>query len=529
MIDAPTNSASASNYCVWNQLNVSGGDSTRRSMVDGNLQTNFISASFGAQVYGSILANSGKWYAEFAWTGTMPSNAFVGWEGPSMTGYYYATGAYGGNQSGSGWATYAVGDIIGVAVDNTVGSVAFYKNNVLQGTLTGGAVGANGTFTANGIQNTSSGVIGNFGQRPFIYTPPSGFSALNTNNLPLVTINNGAQYMAATLYTGNGTSQSISNGNNNVLGNTFYPDLLWQKSRSNATDNIVYDTNRGANYLVTNTTAADAASSIIALTSTGFNVGSGSAVNANAATYVTWQWNAGSGTTATNTNGTITSTVSANQTAGFSVVTFSTQTSGTGTVGHGLGVAPSLILLKLRTNVNNWDVYHSSVGNTKVLYLNLTTAATTDSTMWNNTSPTSSVFTLGTYFAGASQTGVAYCFTPVAGYSAFGSYTGNGSSDGPFIYLGFRPRWLIIKRTDTTANWQIFDTSRSAYNAAYNFLEANTTNTEFNQPPYLDFLSNGFKPRGTGIGQTDADYNITNGTYIYAAFAENPFNIARAR
>jgi hypothetical protein len=244
--------------------------------------------------------------------------------------------------------------------------------------------------------------------------------------------------------------------------------------------------------------------------------------NANAVTYVGWQWKAGT-TSASNTNGSITSTVSAGATQGFSVVTFTAQTSGTATVGHGLGVAPSMIIVKIRASASNWYVYHVSLGNVNTAFFNLTNAPQALPNHWNSTTPTSSVFSLGTDFA-TSGTMLAYCFAPVAGYSAFGSYTGNGSTDGPFVYLGFRPRWILLKKTSAAGNnWFIWDTSRDTYNVVQNYLWSNSSSAE-GADVAIDVLSNGFKVRAVS-----GNYNDSGGTYIYGAFAENPFKNSLAR
>jgi hypothetical protein len=248
-------------------------------------------------------------------------------------------------------------------------------------------------------------------------------------------------------------------------------------------------------------------------------------MNKNAETYVAWQWKA-NGAGSSNTAGSITSTVSANTTSGFSIVTY-TGTGANATVGHGLGVAPSMIFIKCRNAGANWLVYHISLGNTKGVVLNATQAESTDSTYWNNTSPTSTVFSLGSGGAanGNTNTHVAYCFAPVAGYSAFGSYTGNGSADGPFIYTGFKPNFVMVKQTNTSGNsWWMFDGVRSPTNAVYNRLVANLSDAEYSNSSTFDFLSNGFKLRFS-----DTAWNGSGSTYIYAAFAESPFKYSLAR
>ena len=364
----------------------------------------------------------------------------------------------------------------------------------------------------------------NFGQQPFKYTPPSGFKALNTFNMTAPTISNGARYMAATLYTGNGSTQTVTNTVNNV---SFQPDLVWVKSRSSIYYASLTDSVRGVDkYLYSGLTIAEETqtTALSSFNSNGFSLaGAFGNVNANGTTYVGWQWLAGAGTTSSDTSGSITSTVSVNATAGFSVVTFTAQASGTGTVGHGLGVAPSFIITKQRATAGTaWTTYHTSVGNTAYLVLNTTAASATLSTVWNNTSPTSSVFTLGSAFAAAS-TMVAYCFAAVKGYSAFGSYTGNGNANGPFIYTGFSPRWIMIKSSSAISAWLVIDTSRQAYNVQGPYLLANTADAETTGTTVFDILSNGFKMRSATTLNTNA------ATYIYAAFAENPFNNSLAR
>ena len=257
----------------------------------------------------------------------------------------------------------------------------------------------------------------------------------------------------------------------------------------------------------------------------GFTVGTSTGTNGSGSTYVAWNWKAG-GTAVSNTAGTITSSVSANPTAGFSVVTY-TGTGSAATVGHGLGAAPKVIAIKNRTSANSWPVYHSSLGNTQLIVLDLTNAASTSSVYWNNTSPTTSVFTIGT--AGSLNTNtsnyVAYCFADVEGYSKFGSYTGNGSADGPFTFTGFRPAYVLIKRTDAAGTWIIKDTSRNVYNTATSNLYPNLSNAEDNYATVeLDMISNGFKLRGTA-----ADQNASGGTYIYMSFAEVPTKYALGR
>ena len=348
--------------------------------------------------------------------------------------------------------------------------------------------------------------------------------------MPTPTIPAGNLFMNATLYTGTGSALTVTNG---ASGASFQPDFVWVKSRSNAENHLLSDVVRGASggtyyRLFTDLTAAESTNSangISSLNSNGFTVAGGANVGASGYTYVAWNWKAG-GTAVTNTSGTISSQVSANTTSGFSVVTY-TGTGANATVGHGLGVAPSMIIVKDRTNTDVWCVYHSSIGATKFLILNQTAAEATLSTVWNNTAPTSSVFSVGT-LADTNRSAnnfVAYCWAEIAGFSKCGSYTGNGSADGPFVYTNFQPRFVMIKRSDAGAvNWYIFDTARDTYNAAGLELYPNLSNAEADGRPDLDILSNGFKIRSTSGGQ-----NTSGGTYVYACFASNPFKYSNAR
>jgi len=344
-------------------------------------------------------------------------------------------------------------------------------------------------------------------------------------------IPNGSTAFAATLWTGDGTNpRTITN---TVNGVSLQPDLVWVKARSNAYDHTLYDSIRGAtNYLISNSTAAEqsAANTLQAFNSNGFQVGGSNSTNSGSVTYVGWQWKA-NGAAVTNTAGSITSQVSANTTAGFSVVTY-TGTGAAGTVGHGLGVAPSMIIVKNRSTVDGWVVYNVNVGNTYYLGLNGSGQAAQTvptSVAWNNTTPTSTVFSVGGWTSTSGNSGnllVAYCFAAIPGYSAFGSYTGNGSTDGPFCYTGFRPRFLMIKRTDSADDWIMIDSSRSTYNVAILTLYANGNYAEDSNVTNRaeDLLSNGFK-----IRSSPSYLNASGGSYIYMAFAECPTKFANAR
>ena len=258
---------------------------------------------------------------------------------------------------------------------------------------------------------------------------------------------------------------------------------------------------------------------LTAFNTNGFTVGTDTNYNKLSATYVGWQWQAGQGSSSSNTNGSITSTVSVNASAGFSVATYTSSgaAGSAATVGHGLGVAPAFIIVKSRNDTFSWQVYHVSLGNANSLNLNLTSASGA-STVWNNTTPTSSVFSIASVINYTPDTYVAYCWTPIAGYSAFGSYTGTANADGPMIYTGFKPKLIMTKRTDSTSAWYLFDSARNPYNVVDGELAANTSGAEATGSSDFDFLSNGFKCRNTSAGT-----NASGGTYIYMAFAANPF------
>jgi len=327
-----------------------------------------------------------------------------------------------------------------------------------------------------------------------------------------------SDYFNTVLYTGNGSTQSIT-------GVGFQPDWVWLKQRANDVANrnhMLFDSNRGTQKaLSSNTTDAEDTSTayLTSYDSDGFTLGSSSVLNRNTTTYASWNWLA-SNTTASNTDGSITSTVSASTVSGFSIVSY-TGTGSLATVGHGLGVAPSMIFGINRTNGGNWFGYHKSLSATQNIQLNQTSASSTNSTFYNNTEPTSSVFTINTN-SDINTSGnnlIAYCFAEKKGFSKFGSYTGNGSTDGTFVYTGFKPAFVIGKRTNDVEDWFLFDSARDTYNVNNKLLYPNGTNAEYTGVSARnDFLSNGFKMR-----ITDNKENGAGSTYIYMAFAENPF------
>jgi hypothetical protein len=329
------------------------------------------------------------------------------------------------------------------------------------------------------------------------------------------TINKGSLYMNPVLYTGNGGTQSLT-------GVNFQPDFTWVKERGGANSHMLADSVRGATkILFSNLTNAEDtdANSITSFDSDGFGVGSSGNVNASGDTYVGWNWKAG-GTAVSNTDGDITSSVSANTTSGFSIVSYTGNATSGATVGHGLGVTPKMIIIKNTSALENWIVYHTALGNTKNLYLDATNGEDTRSNTFNNTSPTSSVFSIGNA-SGVNNSGnsmIAYCFADVKGYSKFGSYVGNGSTDGTFVYTGFKPAFIIWKNASSATQWILLDNKRLGYNPSnYSLFPNNTDSDADGSAISADLLSNGFKLRTT----SEHD-NQSGSTFIYMAFAENP-------
>jgi hypothetical protein len=562
MVDVPTNYGSDTgaggevrgDYCTFNPLNA-----TDTTFSNGNLRMVTASPGYGRPHLSTFgIASGQKFYAEFVVTSVgASSDVTIGIDDGSIVPAYYSNsgstsglpanfrgyrnggGTYVGSTytSGSPGISYTNGNTISVAVDRSANQITYYKNG--SSVYTQSIASSVDQYYLCVMTFTGSADLTlNAGQTAFSYTAPSGFKALCTQNLPTPTISNGANYMAATLWTGTGVgSRAITNTSNGV---SFQPDWVWIKSRSAAYSHQTNDSVRGATNgcLYTDlTNAVDANFGITSFDASGFTLGNTASLisssfasqNGSGTTFVGWQWKA-SGSTVSNTVGSITSTVNANTTAGFSILTYTGNGTVGATVGHGLGATPGMVIVKSRSATADWPVkilpYMTGGQRLELSTTNaITTEAAGSGSLWNATNPNSTVITLGNQAMTNTNgtTYVAYCFAPITGYSAFGSYTGNGSTDGPFVFTNMRPRWLMFKRTDTTNNWIMYDTSRSTYNAAQNFLYPDLANTE-GTGVYIDFVSNGFKLR-----DTNAIFNASGGTYIYAAFAENPFTISRAR
>ena len=531
MTDVPTlTSATTANYAVLNPLNTELGMTGTPS--GGNLNI-----AVGGGKRSTIAARSGKWYWEFISNSGAASNFpmsglyvaglgtyWPGYDGNSF-GYFQGGAIYYNGSAVLSVSSFTDGDLLGFAWDADTGKVWVAKNGTWQNSGNPSAGTGQVATISTGVDRVvgaylSSGSCSiNFGQRPFSYTPPTGFVALNTFNLPTATILKGDTVMDATLYTGNGSTQTITN----AAG--FKPDLVWVKGRSGATDHALYDSVRGTTkQLESNTTDAETTqvTGLTAFGSAGFTVGALAQMNTSAATYVGWQWQAGQGTTSSNTNGSITSQVSVNPSAGFSVITYTGNSVSGATVGHGLGVAPTFWVIKRRDGSGSWKALSTVTGAVLMGELNTqTTWASPGAPM--TTAPTSTVITLDASGDrnGSGQTYVIYAFTPIAGFSYIGYFNGNGSTDGPFVYTGFRPKFTLSKDIEGGSYWAMMDSSRSPYNVASALLNADLSGAESTSAIY-DYLSNGIKLRsGTN--------NQNNHKHIMISFAENPFKNSLAR
>ena len=327
-------------------------------------------------------------------------------------------------------------------------------------------------------------------------------------------------HFQAKLYTGNDSTQSIT-----FDGSTdMQPDLIWIKSRTNGASHVLTDAVRGVNsqlYSEGNWAAGTYTNMVTAFGSDGWTMGSNAQVNG-AQNYVAWCWKAGTTSGIAGSPSITPTSYSFNATSGCSIIKYD-GTGSAATLPHGLGVAPKVVIVKRTDDANDWLVYHEKVGATKYMRLDSTQAETTSSTAWNDTAPTSTLFSIGdrNEVNNSSGTYVAYCFASKQGYSKFGSYEGNGNADGTFVYTGFRPAFVMTKYTSPgggVGDWNMYDNKREGYNVENDYLAANTTSVENSSDNQVDLLSNGFKWRAT-----DSDTNEDGSTYVYMAFAESPF------
>ena len=563
--DTPTN-----NWCTLNPLNSFGG--TVSSLSNGLLQFN-LSNNNHYPLSTLLIPETGRWYAEALVTSI--GNDQATWivsnpelqqnsSGTSATNRHNAVNYYrtdlrvddSDNQvevtDGS-----QVNNIIGILIDRDEGTVAFKNNNSNVGnpvplsaaagsteTLIIGVGNGSGSQGPQGLFNfgqdssfagnkTAQGKTDASGLGDFYYEPPAGHRALCAKNIagtssPTV---RPQKHFGALLYTGDGSSS------NKVTGLEFKPDLVWIKGRSAATDNVLQDTVRGNHIVYSNSNAADGATGggwVKSFNLDGFTTDVNGPINTNSATYVAWCWKGGGNSHTYNIDGVGYASVSAagldggtinptgasiNTEAGFSIITYSGSGSETtGTIAHGLGKVPKFAMIKRRDSTGNWMVYHENIGNTHNLYLNTTDVKQDDSHAFNDTSPTSSLFTVGisAFLHASSGTYVAYFWTEVPGYSKFGEWTGNGSSQAAYVYTGFRPAFLMYKATNGAHDWRIFDATRDVNNGVNTRLRANTTDAEDTHGG-MDFTSNGFRIRNGVSGN-----NGGGETHIFMAFAEQP-------
>lgn len=518
--DSPTN-----NFCTLNLFRTS-----FATISDGSLKYTVSGGLGNSAITASHAFSSGKWYWEVNVISDIPGYTQIGIAGSSVTanppnpGYeYISSGTKRTNAGGlvAYGATYTTNDVVGVALNLDAGTLEFYKNGVSQGIAYTGISGEFMPYVGMSYGGGSSGYI-NFGQRAFAYTPPTGFKSLCAANLPEPTIKNGKKHFGVVIHTTDGSATQVFTG----MG--FKADFLWSKSRANAYSHRLFDSIRGVTkHLITDSTGAevDDPLKLLSFDDDGFTLGSNIGVD----TRVMWGWKAG-GTPVANTDGTITSQVSVNPTAGFSIVTYTGngQQDGNATVGHGLGVPPAMVIVKGRTVASEWPVWHKDLNNndqSAYIVLNTTARWVNADTRFRN--QTSSIITLSSQSPvnALNATYVAYCFAEIPGYSKFSKYVGNSLASGPFVYCGFRPAFVMIKRINVAGNrWATYDSARVKHNPVNKLLEVQSAIAEVSTTTPLDFLSNGFKVRGV-----DAFANASGSTYIFAAFAETPFKYSNAR
>jgi len=495
------------------------------TLSEGNLKAATVSGAQGYVSGSNIPLTSGKYYAEIKITTAGSTLFFLGvsnfndyldhytednpvskMEGGyirSDTGQAYTSDGSAGTYHTYG-SSFTTNDVIGVAIDVDKGAMWISKNGTWQNSATASEI-ANGD-TSNSLRTgikgpliivnyTHSGttVDYNFGQRSFSYTAPTGYNSTQQDNLPE-------------------TAKGVSG-------------LVWTKNRDATDSHQLYDSSRGkqlvfaSNTTAASTTVADGLQKFLA---GGQQIEDDVSINTSGESYVSWNWVANGGSTSSNTDGSITSTVQANTSAGFSIVEYTGNGgNAAATIGHGLSSAPEWMMVKFKDSVAAWSVYHKSVGATKRLQLNSTTTPLTDANIFNNTEPTSTVFSVGSSLNQSSVYNfIVYCWHGVDGFSKFGKYTGNGSTDGPFVYTGFKPAWFLVKRSDTANDWELFDSVRNPFNPVDRRLYPNLTNVEAvgSTSDIFDFTANGCKVR-----EDNPAINTSGGTYIYMAFAENPF------
>ena len=542
------------NFATWNPLLGPQGC----ALADGNLTVTSDGANQHKGTRSTMGMSSGKWYWEYR-VGSVVTNSYVGvserMPPDGLAGSNYILHGTGGNNFVNPNGSFSVTDasittgmIIGCAFDRDASTqqLKVYKNGSLAVTATSSDLGDGVIYLAHNSFNAavSDGWEGNFGQNPtfsgtvtagtytdsngkglFKHQPPAGYLALCEDNLPTPAIADPGDYFKTVLYRGTGSSRAVT-------GVGFKPDFIWCKSRTNTEGHIIFDSVRGPEQrLLAMGTQAEATSAggVMSFDDDGYSTAQYAGTNQSGQNYVAWCWKAG-GAAVSNTDGTITSQVSANQTAGFSIVSYTANGTDNATVGHGLGKVPDLIIVKNRDGAVSWGVWHSSLTSGQVLRLNEDTEAQSPATAYfQDENNTSSVFALGTNDETNDDDGdtyIAYCWAEIEGYSKFGRWYGNGDPDGPFVYCGFKPAFIMSKRTDsaTNGNWTVFDSSRDSTNPVGAHFRADATNEELFFGSGIDIVSNGFK-----IREAASALNNGSGTYIFMAFAESPFKTANAK
>lgn len=519
MLDVPGNS-----YCTINPLMYRA--STGQAIYSyANLRATNDSGVAGKYIWGTQYVTSGKWYWETTVEAIGSAINVIGVDSGLAQNtvfndsvIYVSNGhKYVNNVDTTYGATYTTGDVIGTLLDKTANTVEFFKNGVSQGVIN--LVSTSVALGMHSELGSSNGVhVLNFGQSAFSFPANQGTAkTLCQANLPDPAIPNPEKHFDVRTRTGTAGTYSITD----LL---FPPDLVWIKSRGRAVDHALYDSVRGVQkQLESNQTGAETTETtgITAFNSNGYTGGALDQINGTTATnsFVDWLWKMG-GAAVTNNNGSISSQVSANVLAGQSVVKH-INTGAPATIGHGLLQAPQLIINKVYDRTENWRVYFGQAN--KLLILNSTAAEATDTNIWNNTQPTSSVFSIGTYFSNGDDI-ISYCFHSVPGYSKVGSYTGNGSADGPYVECGFKPKYVLYKKaTGAASNWVIFDAIRNTYNVIGEYLLPNSSAAEGSLVT-LDFTATGFKLRTTNV-----DNNGNGETFIFYAIADVPAKYSLAR
>ena len=541
LVDSPTNGTQtdtglggevSGNYCTLNPLDLRNGG----TLSNGNLSASLTSASSATSrdlALGTFATLTGKWYFEITIDSFSSSSrvykTVVGIadvdalnRDPRYNTYKYM--GFGGikdpdnNTIVNGLTACSVGDVIGIAYDLDNQNFYAYLNGTANGS-TSITAARYAPFVYNFDGQVKTGTYtANFGQRAFAYTAPSGYKALCTANLPTPTIADGSQYFDTKLYTGTGSNQSLT-------GLTFQSDFVWIKTRNEDENHLIVDSVRGVTkQLYANITDAEYTNSnrFISFDSNGFTVGTTDDTNQSGNSFVAWAWDAGT-STVSNTDGSITSQVRANPTAGFSISSYSGNGTNNATVGHGLGSTPGLVIVKRRNAADDWTIYHKSFNASSDKALKFDTSTGFTGEKWRRNLFSSTVFGLASSRQNNNNGSdyIAYCFTPVEGYSAMGSYVGDGSNtSGPFINLTFKPAFLLVKCSTNSGDWVIWDTARSTFNQADDIIKPNDDGSELSNysSGEVDIVSNGFKLRGN-LGAI----NSSGETYIYYAVSENPF------